>query len=153
MYSLFPTRWRLIMIVVISSAWALLGAGGIAAAFDPPNDMLEEWGPIPPAIGGTVLAMACVLAILGLIRERYRWEWVASWIAGAALSSYVVTLWWLTFAGVPDYSAKAFFMTALLVCVLSRSAACAAHAARLRHEYLLTSARLDAVQEAVDGSD
>lgn len=140
------------MVVTISTGWALIGAGGIAAAFTPPNEILSAWGPVPPAIGGTVLAVACVLAIAGLIMNRYRWEWVASWVAGAAYSPYVVTVWWLLLTGAPERASTALFSTALLVCVLSRSIACAAHAARLRREYNVTAARLDAVEEAIDGS-
>lgn len=152
-YSLLPPKWRLSIVTVVSAAWSLLGAGGIAAAFIPPNDILTEWGPVPPAIGGTILAGASLLAVLGLVRDRYRWEWVASWVAGAALSPYVVTTWWLVVADVPDRLAPAFFSTALLVCVLSRSITCAAHAARLRHDYNVTTARLDVVEEAVHGAE
>lgn len=153
MYSLLPPRWRLAIKATISTAWALVGMGGIAAAFIPPNPFVIEWGPVIPSIMGTLLLVASVLAVLGVTRDRYRWEWIASWVAGGCLALYVLTIWWLFATGAHERLTTALFTSALLVCVISRSVTCAAHAARLRAEYLETIAHLRAMEEFVDGAD
>jgi hypothetical protein len=66
------------------------------------------------------------------------------------LAPYVTTIWWLYFTGFPERLSGACFNTALLVCVLTRTVACAAHAAKLRAEHNRVVHLLDKIEEDVN---
>ena len=150
MYAALPPAWRWRMKATLSLAWGLISGGGIAAICAAPNSVVREWGPIPLGIGALVLVIAGVLAILGLVLNRYRWEWLAAWLAGIIFSPYVVTIWYLEFTSPANRLTAAFFNTALLVCILSRSFSCAAHAAKLREMH---QAETHAIEVVSDGSE
>lgn len=154
MYSLLPRPWKIAVKTTISSAWGLLGLGGAYAAIFPTEPLIADWGPAIPLVWGIALAVAATMAIYGLLFDRYRWEWVAAWIGGAALAPYVVTVWWLWSVGAHDRFVSAVFLTGFLVCVMSRAVSCAAHAAKLRQDHEESMRVLDAYEEEIDhGSD
>lgn len=149
MYALLPPFWRACLKINIALAWFIVAAGGVAAAAIPPNPFVLAWGEGAPVVISAVLVVSCAASIYGVLADRYRFEWVASWFASGALGLYTLTVWWLIVIGVHERLTTAIFTSALLVCVLSRIVACSAHAARLRADYRLIRDRLETMEEIV----
>ena len=148
MYSGLPAPQRRALQASIVAGWVCAVGSGVAAITLPYSVVLAEMGPVVAAIMGSVLALTSIIATVGVVLNRYRLEWVASWIAAAAFVPYSITIWSLTVTINAHWLTAAFISTVALAFFVSRAAQCAAHAAKLRvvHEASATiTAAIDAV--------
>lgn len=134
MFSHLPRRHRAIIRSTLSAAWLLTAAGGGSAILWTPVTIESELGTYLTYFWGGVAAIASVVAFFGVVLDRYRLEWSASWFASGGITLYAGVLWWLVFTGSETRLTQAFLITALLVHTLNRAVSCAAHAARLREQ-------------------
>lgn len=141
MYSGLPRRQRRLVKVTLAAAWVLAGAGGLSAIIVSPNTIVAELGILVVFGWGSIAAVSSVIAALGVLFKRYRWEWWASWFASAGIVPYVGTVWWLVFAGETTRLTQAFLVSSLMAFFALRAQLCAAHAAKLRvmHEEAVTN--------------
>lgn len=155
MFSGLPPRERRAVQTALIAGWVSATGAGISAALNPTSVTLLEMGPVIAAIMGGVLALAALVAITGIVRQRYRLEWVAAWMAAAGFVPYSITIWSLTVTINVSWLTAAFISTIALAFFVSRAVMCAAHAAKLRtvHEAseVITQA-LDAVTDEGDGN-
>lgn len=153
MYSGLPTRNRRQIQGVLGATWVLAAGVGASIWLPPPNPLEEILGPTVTFIAGAVLVIAALCAAVGVLGRRYRWEWVSSWIAAAALVPYGLTAWYLT--GWVDllYSTSALLATAMVGFMATRALLCAAHAAKLREVHSVTTAVIDAISEGDERGD
>lgn len=150
MYSGLPARERRAVKAALIVGWVSATGAGISSALNPTSVTLTEMGPVVAGIMGAVLAFSAIIATYGVIRNLYRFEWVAGWMAAAGFVPYAVTIWSLTVTINISWLTAAFIATVSLAFFVSRALLCAAHAAKLRvvHEAseTITSA-IEAVQE------
>ncbi|WKW87076.1 membrane protein [Microbacterium phage Nicole72] len=132
MFSGLPPRERRAVQTALIAGWASATGAGISAAINPTSIVLTEMGGAVSVIMGAALALAAVVATVGIARQRYRMEWVAAWLAAAGFSPYVITIWSLTITANLHWLTAAFVATVALVFFVSRAVMCAAHAAKLR---------------------
>ena len=132
MYGGIPTRSRRAVKSTLAAAWLFAAAAGVSAVSLAPGAIIDEIGLAGTLFSGALLAGTALIAVVGVIRGRYEWEWVASWGASAALAPYLITIWALVFTVDPWRATQAFLVTSLLTFFVSRSAQCSAHAAKLR---------------------
>lgn len=76
-----------------------------------------------------------LISMVGVVANRYRVEWVASYMVGAGIASYAVLYWYLSFDVGNQFAIHALFSTALLFAVYYRSTELASHAAKLRAQF------------------
>ena len=137
---------------VLASAWGLSAAAGISTMLMPTSPALSALGE-PWAIGsGIALFISTLVAAVGVATARYRWEWVAAWLAAASLVPYTFTVWGLVIAVAPDRMTAALLTTSLVMFYVLRALLCAAHAAKLREVHKAGTAALEqAVSEGDEG--
>jgi len=154
MYSGLPPRERRAVQASLVAGWLSATGAGVSAALNPTSVTLMSMGPFIAAIMGAMLGVSAVVAVVGVVAQRYRLEWVAAWTAAAGFVPYSITIWSLTITENVSWLTAAFISTVALAFYVSRAVLCAAHAAKLRivHEAseTITSA-LDAVQGDDDG--
>lgn len=153
MYSGLPPRHRRAVKASLASAWALSAAAGLSAVVLSPTTIIAEIGLVGTLISGILLTVATVVAVFGVIANRYWLEWVASWGAAVALAPYLITVWALVVTDTWTRSTQAFLVTSLLAFYLVRSALCSAHAAKLREAHTVGTAAMDSVGEEVGDAD
>jgi hypothetical protein len=145
MYSGLPTRQRRAIKIALTTAWLLSTGAGLSAVADP-RVTVVGLGDIGTMIAGATLLVATGVAAGGVALARYRWEWIASWLAASALTPYVVTLWaFMLVSG--SNSGQTFLVTSLLAFYVGRALQCAAHAAKLREVHSAATAAIDSVTE------
>lgn len=132
MYSSLPPRYRWQIRTLLSVAWLLTAAGGACAILWTPATIENELGTQLTYGWGGIAAVGSVVALFGVAMNRYRLEWVAAWFSAGGLWMYGMVVWWLVITGSQTRLTQGFFITALLVHVVSRAVFCAAHAAKLR---------------------
>lgn len=156
MYSGLPPRERRAVKAALIAGWLAATGAGISATVNPTSTTLTEMGPLAAMIMGLLLSIAAVGALIGVISDRYRFEWVSAWIAAAGFVPYAITIWSLTVTININWLTASFIATVALSFFVSRAFLCAAHAAKLRvvHEAseTITSA-IEAVQEGTDDGD
>jgi hypothetical protein len=153
MYSGLPARNRRQIQAVLGASWLLVAGVGASIWLPPPNPLEEILGDVAAFISGLVLVVAACVAAGGVLARQYRWEWVSSWIAGAALVPYAITAWYLTWFVDGLYSTSAFLSTGMLGFMATRALLCAAHAAKLREVHTTTTTVIDAISEGDEGGD
>lgn len=132
MYSSLSRRDQMAVRSTLTVAWLLAAGGGMSAIAFSPNTIVSELGTIITTIWAVTVTVASVVALLGVVFDRYRLEWVSSWFAFMGLMPYVATIWWIVTTGELTRLTQAFMMTSLLVFMILRAEFCAAHAAKLR---------------------
>jgi len=147
MFSGFPPHIRRMLKTSLSSAW-LLSAGAGLSALSPAVDV-RELGPIWTVLFGGMLAGTAIVAAVGILANRYRWEWAAAWGAAASVAPYVIVLWAATIMDAGK-SSQAFLATSLLAFFITRALFCAAHAARQRIAARMETAAVDIVSAEED---
>ncbi|WQY99835.1 hypothetical protein [Microbacterium phage MO526] len=153
MYSGLPAGAKRVVQATLAGAWALSGLAGVSAVVASPVTIISELGLIGTIASGALLVLATGVAVVGVLASRYRLEWVASWGAAASLVPYLVTVWALTFTDTWTRSTQAFLVTSLVAFYFTRSALCAAHAAKLREAHALGTTAGTLVIEIGDGDD
>lgn len=157
MYSGLPPRERRAVKAALIVGWASATGAGISAALIPTSVVLTEMGTLIAAIMGTGVAFSALLAIYGVAAGRYRFEWVAGWLAAASFVPYSITIWSFTITANTHWLTASFISTTALSYFVSRALLCAAHAAKLRiaHETsdTITSAIEAAREEGEHGGD
>ncbi len=145
MYSGLPTRSRRTIKTTLSLAWLLVGAGGFVTIFIPYAFFREGM-----SVFGATLALASVVAALGVALGQYRWEWIAAWVAGMMLSPSVVTTWALVIGEGQPLLERAFFLTSLFVFLVLRAELCAAHAEKLREVHGMGTTAIEVIEREGD---
>lgn len=140
MYGGLPPRARRAVKVALSASWLLGAFAGVSAVILSPVAIIEEVGIVGTLFSGGLLAATALTAAAGVITDRYRLEWVASWGAASALVPYLITVWALVLTEAAWRTTQAFLVTSLLAFFLSRGAICSAHAAKLRGAYTIETA-------------
>lgn len=132
MYSNLPTTPRRLIKTTLTLAWAFAGGSGFSSVLLAPEGSVRELGEAATSIFGSVLTIAVAFAMFGVAAGRYRWEWIASYLASASLAPYMVLLWASVFFGRLGSMPQSFLVTSLLAFFVLRGFMCAAHAAVLR---------------------
>lgn len=138
MYSVFPRRHQVSIRLTLSLAWLLAAGGGLSALTVSPLSLIVELGPVVTHLWAVGLMIASAIALLGVAMNKYRFEWVAAWLAAVGLFPYVTTIWWLVSIGQTGHLTQAFMLSSLLVFMVLRANFCSAHAARLRSIHVET---------------
>lgn len=132
MWSQYRPRDRMWLRILLSVLWVAMAGIAIASILDPGASLVgllrAQWAFI---VGGG-LAFACsLLALAGIILNRYRLEWLGAMFAPIGMVPYVVTAWWVL---VDDgfAPARAISATFTILFPLLRSMHCMAHANRLK---------------------
>ncbi len=150
MYAGLPKRERRAVQIALALGWAFATASGLSASLNPTSRVLLEMGPGIAVPAGALLAISSVVGVLGVVTGRYRFEWVAGWLAAAAAVPYAATVWSLTITVNSSWVTAACNATVALVFYASRALLCAAHAAKLRQQHR-ASVTLTAAIERVQG--
>lgn len=156
MYSGLPPANRRIVKTTLASAWLLAASAGLSAVVMSPTRIINELGSWGTLASGILLGVSAIFAALGVVGNRYRWEWIASWMSAVALAPYFVTVWALTFLDSWTRSNQAFLVSSLLAFFVSRAVICAAHAAKLRVVHVaqaVTTMEIMTGEGAADGRD
>lgn len=132
MFSTLPGRYPILIRSSLSSAWLLLSLCGVSAVLSSPRALVVELGTLITYGWGAVLAVAALIAAIGVVANRYRWEWSAAWFATSGLSAYALTMWWLVFTGGTAMVTHAAVVSGATMFTVTRALFCAAHAAKLR---------------------
>jgi hypothetical protein len=153
MYSGLPMPHRAAVKTSLATAWLLAGGAGLSAIIFPPVTIVAGLGGPMTAVTGCALAAAAFTAALGVVMARYRWEWLASWVASAALAPYAATIWALVFTGEPTRETQALLASSLLAFFITRSVLCAAHAAKLREVHGAGTGLIDLIENGDTDGD
>lgn len=145
MYSALPPNTRRLIKGVLAAAWLWAGGAGLSASIMAPGTYVAELGSVWTVVFGVSLSASAIIAAIGVVMARYRWEWIAAWAAAASIAPYLVTVWALTFTDTWTRSTQAFLVTSLLTFFVLRAILCAAHAAQLRKVHEASTAAMDAV--------
>ena len=133
MYSGFPLWAKRATKTSLALGWGALSGAGLSALLNPSPPIMETihlWR-VVVAAGLIVFGL---IAVVSVFTERYRGEWVASWVCATCLIPYVVIAWALA-TGSGNF-AGAFLFTGLVGMLLGRGLFCSGFAARLRAEHL-----------------
>lgn len=125
MYSGLPTWNRRLVKFALSSAWLMVAGGGLSSIMFIDREVLTD-------LFGAIATTMSLIAMAGVITNRYRWEWVAAWFTSAAVVPYSLDAWRLAIEQGPEHLPTAFLLTALIAFFAMRALLCAAHAAKLR---------------------
>lgn len=133
MYSGFPAWAHHAVKIALAGGWACLVGAGASALINPNPAITDfiDWWRLVVAAG---LVIAGMLAVWSVATERYRGEWVASWVSAMCLTPYAVIAW--AAATASGYYAGAWLFTALIFVILSRGLFCSGFAGKLRDEHL-----------------
>lgn len=125
MYSALRPRDRFLVKGTLALAWGMVAAGGMSSIVYVDHELLTD------IFGGIATTMS-LIAMAGVIMNRYRWEWVAAWFTSAAVVPYALDSWRRAIENGPDNLPTAFLLTALIAFFALRALLCSAHAAKLR---------------------
>ena len=139
MYSGFNRKSQIYIRGSLVFVWVCIAAGALGGLILTPVTIASELGVI--AEFSALVALVCSLAATyGILRNRYRFEWVAAWLAGAGVAPYCFGLWGLViFGGVPTRLQQAAYITALFGFTLHRAISCSVYAKRLRDLHRILS--------------
>lgn len=130
-----PPRWRTTLRLLRALVYVAVTYAGLAALLWTPRTIAGALG-VSITYSWAVLAIAGAgLALVGLIRDAYRLEWVAVWFAAAGTSAYAVTVWSLVATEAATRQTQAAVCTGLTLALLVRAAELSAHAAKLRADH------------------
>lgn len=153
MYSGLPTTARHRVQASLAVSWLASAGAGIAALATPLNVVLSELGLFWATVVGVVLFVAAAWAAAGVIFNRYRWEWLASWVSVVAMTPYLIGAWLVVALLGPDRLVGALLATSLAGFYLSRGLLCSAHAAKLRELHQASVAVLESAPTEGDEDD
>jgi len=142
MYSSLPTTSRRLVKGALSVAWSSAGGAGLSSVLLSPVSFVRELGLTWTLVFGAGLAVAAAFAVVGVLGGRYRWEWIASYLASACMVPYAVLLWGTVALGRETTMPQAFIASALVAFFLLRGFLCAAHAAILRTAHVVAAAAI-----------
>lgn len=116
-YPVPPSR---LWLTVRTIAYALIAASGAAVLSTPPTSyaglstvLTVAWG-ILCLIGGGLMAY-------GTVRQRYRWEWLPSWVAATGVAMYAALSWHAVLTEGIGHAPRALLMSSLVLLLLSRA--------------------------------
>ena len=152
MYSHLSPKSQVLIRISLASAWTFSTLGGLSAVvfLTPTNDpglLLEA-----RAVAGVTLTVSALIATFGVLFNRYRFEWVASWFATAGFAPYIILYWSIVYKNIDGTLPVAFIMMSLVSFYIHRGFLCGAHAERLRHIHTDTDSIVVVYpQEEADG--
>lgn len=134
MLSTYSQRHRVAVRTTLSLSWGFAGAAGISATAltTVSNTVVRELGAVLTVACGLALFLGCTVAMWGVARDRYRFEWSGSWFAAFGISPYVVSIWAVVSTGGYTRTTQALLVTSLMLFFVARALLCGAHASRLR---------------------
>uniref|UniRef100_A0AAU7J7I5 Holin n=2 Tax=unclassified bacterial viruses TaxID=12333 RepID=A0AAU7J7I5_9VIRU len=151
MYSGLPVRERRAVKSALIVGWLSSVGAGVSALTVPTSITLIEMGLFFSILMGVILVASASAATYGVASGRYRFEWVAAWIAAAGFVPFWVTLWSLTITLNPSWLTAAFVSTISMSFFVSRAFLCGAHAAKLRIVHTVSETITSAIDSAKDG--
>ena len=153
MYANLPKAQRRAIKGTLTLAWMFAGGAGVSAVVAAPTTIITEIGTLLTYLAGAVLAASSFVAALSVVTGRYRWEWVASWLAAAALVPYLTTVWALCLTGEWGRATQAFLISSLLTFFVCRGILCSAHAAKLRAAHKAGTGAVEQALSEGEGND
>lgn len=130
-----PKRWRLLLQAARAATYLGVAAMGITGLVWQPTTIAAAIGQ-PLTYWWTGLStVGALVAMIGVLVDRYRIEWVAIWPAIGGTVAYAATVWGIVAEGQPTRSAQACAITTLTLALIVRAIHLAAHAAQLREEH------------------
>lgn len=116
----YPVPASRLWLAARGSAYALIAASGAAVLSTPPASyaglstvLTVTWG-LLCLTGGAAMTY-------GVLRQRYRWEWLPSWIAATGVAVYAALSWHQVLVDGPGHAPRALLMSALVLLLLSRA--------------------------------
>lgn len=116
----YPSPSSRLWLTVRTTAYALITASGAAVLSNPPSSyagmssiLTFTWGVLCLIGGG--------LMVYGIIRQRYRWEWLPSWIAATGVAMYASLSWHSVLTEGIGHAPRALLMSSLVLLLLSRA--------------------------------
>lgn len=132
MYSSFPKKDRIAIRSTLATAWFFSTLSGIGGMFLTPTTVQAEVGTYLPVLSSAVVFVSSLVALLGILINKYQAEWVSAWFTAGGAFVYVITVWSVFFAGSSTRLQQASSLTALMFFYVYRIVACAAHARKQR---------------------
>lgn len=127
-----PKRWRLLLRVTRAVLYACVIGAGIGGLIWQPTTIAGTIGE-PLTVWWTMLAASGgLVALTGIILDRWQVEALATWIAVGGLVGYAIAVWGIVANDSPTRIAQACVVTGLAVAVAEQGVRLAAHAAKLR---------------------
>ncbi|WP_345750131.1 hypothetical protein [Microbacterium rhizophilus] len=116
----------------VGALWAVEAAAAVASVIDPGASLVgrftAQWS---FAVGGAVTALTALIALAGIVMNRWRLEWLGAAVAPLGAIPYLVTAWWVLLDD-GFGAARAITATFLVAYPLLRSAHCMAFSNRMR---------------------
>lgn len=134
MFSSIPPGPRGRLQAVIVAAWgAFAVSGGMAIVF-PPGPETRGWASLPILMFGSMMLSAGVFAAVGVLADRYRWEWVAAWLGGLAYAPLAVLeiVEVIRSGSGQSWTLALALAFVVLLYPLTRAQWCSGHASKLR---------------------
>ena len=130
-----PPKWRTALRTMRAALYVLVIGAGLAGLFLTPVTIAGTIGEPLMYWWATMSAAGALAALGGVILDRYRVEWVATWPATGGMLVYAITVWALVASGESTRATQAFAVSALTVALAYRGFELAAHAAKLRADH------------------
>lgn len=124
----------------LASAWFSAALAGMSSIVFSPRTIINELGSILTLVSGSLCMTFSLIAMVGVVFNRYRFEWFASWFAAAGIAPYLLSVWFFIISGSYTRLTQALLLTSLLLFMMLRAEFCAVHAQKLRIQHEDTGA-------------
>ena len=135
MHSGLPKIWRYAHQVPIVAAWVFLAGAGLWGFIAPPMSIAGQQPTWVTLTGAVLTTVGGFLSIYGAVRVLYWTEAVGALFVATGFSAYLLTVWALVGTGGAGRGVQAMTLTALILFMLGRAAACGVYAHRVRRAH------------------
>jgi hypothetical protein len=132
MFTQFPESSQILLRISLAAAWAFSAAAGLSAVVFLPDTNGPDFMYEARVLAGITLAVATTAAGIGVALNKYRIEWVCSWLAAAGFTPFIALYWTVVYKDTDGTLPIALMMSSLVTFYAFRGISCAAHATRLR---------------------
>lgn len=133
-----PPRQRFRLRLALGVVYALGVAAGIWTVIWTPPSLGDTAGHVVTYGWAALLGGNSLAALLGVVLDRYRVEWLACWFAGLGAAIYVGVMWYLTIFATPmARGAHSLMSTIALMFFVYRALELSAHAEKLREQHVI----------------
>lgn len=116
-YPVPPSR---LWLAVRAAAYLLIAASG-AAVLSAPSASYASLSTVLTVVWGILCLIGGGLMAYGVARQRYRWEWLPSWVAATGVAMYAALSWQQVLAEGIGHAPRALLMSSLVLLLLSRA--------------------------------
>ncbi len=127
-----PPRWRIVLRTTRAVLYLLVLAAGVAGVVWQPRTIAGTIGEPLTYWWAILAATGSIIALAGVVADRWHLESVAVWPAAGGMIGYAVSLWGIVATGEQTRVTQACVVSALVVALAYRGLELAAHAAKLR---------------------